>query len=806
MNNLQAGLRLFQGAKLLRSVLATAFILLLPLAAFSQTAPGASANQPGAGKTNSTDTKANCSPALSALTIQGDIVVIVDPDTNIGSGIFKLTNNSDCAFQLNLSTTDFKMLEDLRKWNERSKPLGATAAAFTPLDLTTKAYFPPDLKKMPPGATAIIKVEVQKLWEAGEAIAELQQDGRGFATIYASRLRTPFNVKNGMVAGEADPVFYRGSKGFLSINNDDKVTYPVTWTLFIDGKSAASGYDYLPPGQTHLEIQQLKPDFFRLPSSGTLQDDVEQATLNLRFDPPRQVEDTHLPSRDILFPKVHLSYFNKGSQQLMNVLWIMIFLSIGAAISIALNVGIPNQLKRNETRKRLKECSKGIDALDVTVNCSAIDSLIEPRSRAITSLRVERSLLENRLHQAYWFSSNLSVELPQIDQAIGLLNARAKVVDRVEDLQEDLCSKTTLPKLVGLIPPSLMSDAITCCAGTLRDVGRRDLADADIPPLLANIIAMQQRIATLSATDALATTIPALESNLKNRIPASAQDRTTIIKDPLWQVFTGLEVVFKSVCNATATVSPDQYFSRDMAIQIAIACADYVDYRQGLSDPNVIQDVERQAQTTVAIFSLQTYSALVRGNNILGCLREAISVDKLREALTATPPKAEIVAIPSTPKAYELVRLEVAFVDDALNSDAARQLLKCKWALPGVPAKYGWTIAHYFNWSAKFKQLRRPWEVKVIAAFLDAGGPLLTAGTPPEPVHLEKTISISAERNHGTLRVSLLRTGLALFVALVALIATEQSQIANLSIVPATLAVLVAGMTADTIKTALTKT
>lgn len=806
MNNPQVGVcpvRLFQRAKFWRAVLVTAFLLGLPPAAVSgassDTTAKANASSSGTNPSNS-----NCSPALSALTIHGDIVVVVDPDTNIGSGIFKLTNDSNCAFLLNLSATDFETVQDEKKWNLTPTRLGATAATFTPVDLTTKAFFPPDLKKMNPHDTATIKIDVQKLWEAGEATASLQQDGRGFATIYASRLRVSFTIKNGMAAGDEDPVFYKGRKGFLSITNDDKVTYPVTWELLIDGKRADSGYDYLLPGQTHLPIT-LGSDFFRLPSSGTLQDDVERALLAIRFDPPRQVQDTHLTSKDILFPKVHLRYFSKTPQQLVNLAWVIVLLAVGAGISIALNVGIPNQLKRNETRKRLKESSKRINALDVTADHSTFTSLIEARNRVVTSLRVERSQLENRLHEAYWFSPNLSVELPLLDQAIGLLNSRTKVVALVQELQEDLLTAATLPKVVGSMPPSLIDDALALCASKLRDAARPDLIDTDIPALLATVTAMQQRIATLGATDSLATTIPGLESNLKSRIPSSAQDAATIGSDVLWNVFKGLELIFKSVTTASPSAAPDEYFSRDMAIQIALACADYIDFRQRLSNNAIITSADADARKMVALFSLQTYSALIRGRDILECIREGVSIEKLREALRATPPKAEIEVTPATPKAYELVQLRVTFSDNALNTDAARHLLRCKWSLPTVPPKYGWTIAHYFNWDARFKQFRKPWETKVIAEFLDADAPLMTTDGSTIVVQLEKRVSVRAERNQGRLLVAILRTGLALLVPLLALVAIEQSQIANLSLVPAALAVLVAGMTADTIKNALMK-
>jgi hypothetical protein len=70
---------------------------------------------------------------------------------------------------------------------------------------------------------------------------------------------------------------------------------------------------------------------------------------------------------------------------------------------------------------------------------------------------------------------------------------------------------------------------------------------------------------------------------------------------------------------------------------------------------------------------------------------------------------------------------------------------------------------------------------------------------------LRTEISVRVQRSANHVRVELVRTGLALFVALLGLIASAQDKIANLPIVSAVLAVLVIGIMADSIKNLLAK-
>ena len=342
-------------------------LVLMPALMAGQTPTPTPAKPPDASAGQAARSQPPCQPKISALKVKPAepvengklpkaVSIIVDKDTNIGTGVFKITYEGDasCPITLQLSATDFKSATT-------GKMLGAVPATFTPVDSVSKAFFkdPPDAMKK--GDTATVKIDVPKLWEAGESAGLLMQNGKEIASITASKLRVPFAVKNGTPTGEEDGLFYPSKGGSLTVANDDAMTYPVSWKLWIDDRLAAEGNDTLQPSSSnHL---QIKPDndFYTWPSSGMLQDDLAKARLSLRFAPPGVLQDTTLPIKDIGY-KIRLRYFSKGYQQIWNLVWVFLFLTAGAAISIAANVGIPNQTQRNAVHKQLRELGDRIQA------------------------------------------------------------------------------------------------------------------------------------------------------------------------------------------------------------------------------------------------------------------------------------------------------------------------------------------------------------------------------------------------------------------------------------------------------------
>ena len=705
-------------------------------------------------------------------------ILVVDKDTNIGSGILRVCNNGSDAEPLRLAATSFYS-------STTKKDLG-TITSFSAADLQSQVYLPTTATaspiSLPPGERASIKIEVSKLSEAGESTATMLQNGAELDQLTATKSRVPFALKMATPAGEEDGLFYSSDgAGSLIIRNDDPMTYPIFWQLLIDGKVQASHEELIgPSGATPLQVT-LPQQFFAWPSTGTLQDEVLPAKLFIRLAPQGQVNDSSLASTELPV-KLRLRYFQRGWQDFWNTLWIVLVLACGAAISIALNIGIPNQRKRNTTRKLIADVGGRINGLD-----SKVDSKI------MTFLQVERSRLESRLHDAYWFSPDLAAELPLIQQAIDLLNGRV-------GLAEDIAQTLELLKEKSTIPPSILENGLKACQKALETAIRPALSPTDIASASATNAALQQQVDGLEEVDAtFEAGLLAKESALKTALTVNAITGS----NSLWSVFLPqLQEIFDAVISAPSTIRPDEYFMRDMAFQVTAMCADYVDRRRLLGDQERIMVVENAAKEVAVILQDLTFASLVRARNLLAAASKNVTELRILAALQADPPKLEIIMTPERPRGYEAVECKVQFLDSALNTDAVREQFTCKWTIGGR-TKEGWIVWHYFGLPGRSRT--RQGSNEIVVHFWDSSQILVKIKDGDSPVELVHHVAVGKQRRAGHIGQELTRTGLALLVALLALVAGAQTKIVNLSIVQAVLAVLVIGMTADSIKNLLAK-
>jgi len=217
----------------------------------------------------------------------------------------------------------------------------------------------------------------------------------------------------------------------------------------------------------------------------------------------------------------------------------------------------------------------------------------------------------------------------------------------------------------------------------------------------------------------------------------------------------------------------------------------------------------------------ESYASLERARILVRAADENIFDETLLTALAAGPPMVDVRATPRSPTTFETVRLEIWFADPSLNTAAARELITCEWQfsedrqaarwLPGwlgrrrstasvqtgAPAKeLGWAVSHYYP---------KPCKATVTARFRDTSQrPVAQANSTVEQA-LPITLPVVLRPTSGHWGLEILRSFLALFVALVVLISGAQDKIANLPLIQAFLAVLVVGLTADTIKNLLVK-
>jgi hypothetical protein len=708
----------------------------------------------------------------STLKSEATPVLIVDRD-NKSSAVLRLRNISGAALPLQLSITDFRSLNSGQYLGTGIGPANLSAA-----DTASAAFWGASPKPLPADQAIALKLDATNLWEAGESQAQLRQNTQVVATIKAVKYRVPLALKLATPpTDKEDAIFSPGMPGSISVRNDDLMTYRIHWAVLLAGRPIEGPEECLPPGITSLALT-FPRDAFGWAGSGTIQDDIESARLQVRLaagtGSPGGLAAAEIPV------KLRLRWFPSPWQQLWNTFWIAIVLAAGAAISIALNVGIPNQMKRNAMWKALRE---------ITLKINSLDSVVGPV--VLTSLRVERSRLGDRLQSLLWFSPNLAAELPLLQQAADLLNARLAVVNQVAQALVDLRAAS--------VPPRQLDRVVAQAKSVLDNATRPDLSSVDLANLTVSVAGLQQQIASLGQTDlAFEADLFKAEAALKARIDAARAPGEGGGLGPLnpaseWAPFLPeLAGLFDAVSGAQPAIQVSQYFERDMTAQYASLCARYLDARALIGDPARGRQLDAEiASKLKPLFEHRAYPNLEKARVLVVSAEQGTLDRQLIDAITASPPKVSVRAMPSRPAQFESVSLEAHFHDPALDVAAARERITCDWVF-GASRQQGWRVSHYFAQAGK---------LDIHVEFLDADhNPIQADG---KTVELPVTLTVGKRHRPGHIGLALVRTGLALLVALLALIGGVQDKIAALSLVPALLAILILGLTADSIKNSL---
>ncbi len=182
---------------------------------------------------------AGLAQSATSLTVIGDIpTIVVDDASNGGTAWLHLRNGGQKDAQVTLSTGNFVS-------GITGRPMATQATFFKGLETTGTSFFDSPLK---PGATLSVKIQVANLWEAGESTADLFMSGARH-TLRAVHHEVPFNVTLQSAAPDKPRInLTRGKRGLFVLKNDDQMTYPVMWRLFVsDRGDAVEGTTTLQP-------------------------------------------------------------------------------------------------------------------------------------------------------------------------------------------------------------------------------------------------------------------------------------------------------------------------------------------------------------------------------------------------------------------------------------------------------------------------------------------------------------------------------------------------------------------------------
>lgn len=606
----------------------------------------------------------------------------------------------------------------------------------------------------------------------------------------------------------------------VTLKNGDPITYPLAWTFQVGGM-ADSGHLVLPAnGRSTINLTPqsgayLFSDFVR-PSSQTGQ-------LLLKLDVPAvsaiQPQTTHpLPINLLMQP------MGSGLTTLISDGYVAFFLLIGGLLSLAASSFLPNILRKASLRDQLK---------DLANRTSSVSTRVDSYLRVL--LRLERRKIYELLRSTKLMSLSISDSLDEVSSDIDQLSKRLSVAERLDELRSKLevASATAPPSVTGDVDAKLQAAADQMHSFVLSDenVANANKSLDDASALLASV----------SDAGAIAKQIAENFTELKTRLSNFSLDYSDLQR-ALPGVFKILDGKFDDPNNITYPMA----YAIDHDIAAIHSALDYVVVRESMPKAASLNCPTPNGTTSarvidhecelIELLGTMSWQALRDARTLIQEMREGIyEKDVLDEIGRAN--QAAAVIDTQKPRPYLPVNFTIAFKDPRFNGAAAINRLSSRWEFPGDLTEYGWKVCHFFqgneteatitggrkiNIKATIQRLKALLEVPVTVPITtppdtSAAAPppelpmtstaVATSAT-PQKVELNFAIEIQASApSRGNSRgiAEVLRFLIAFGVALGGLLSGAISQLQKLDLVPATLAIIAAGFTADAVKNLLTQ-
>jgi hypothetical protein len=708
-------------------------------------------------------------PADNALVIRVPATLVVEHPKNVASGTIHVKNTSKSPVPVYLSADDFVA-------QGTGAPLGTTVAFSAP---GGTARAPVHDATIPPGGSIAMNVEITNVWEAGESTAKLYNHGQAVETLRAVKYRVPLAVRL-LGTGENPPVlkFRRGVTRDVLVKNDDGMTYYVDWRLVV-GDAVASGKGVvLPPNGTGTIAITPERGWFGAPLEGFFKDEVKDGTLTLRFSPGAVVNFG--VSEQSIALRAELTFWPLWLRQPITMGVVFAALLAGGLCSLLLNQWFPNRIRRVDLEERLGEIATRNRNLSFRID-SSLRILV----------RVERYRLLRLLDSRYTFSPEMAEVLVAAGQAVGRLEAKVALLERIDTIEGDL------RRLRLALPPSLtdevqielrkavdrlrspqtseteLQEADRIVAGAAASIGAAGQADAE---LVASLLARFDRLR--KALD------PAAELRVSEKGKTMVRHVRALLQyvegDPPPQ-----------------TLRPEQYFEHDARLVRLELVHDYLSLVAHQGDA-ARERLEKKEGELLALVAAPIWDKTIDARRLLREMRDDIYLDQVEREIREK--RVRIVAQPSDPRPHQAVELSAVFVNDAFNGCGAREELTCEWYFKHDDSarqasewqETGWKGHHFFP---------RPAVYEVVASFRRQDGTHVAEQSKAVTVTENVTVGSENSARFGSrTRIEAVRFGIVLVATIVGLVGGARDQLMKLDVAAGLIAVFLIGFGADAVK------
>ena len=659
----------------------------------------------------------------------------------------------------------------------------------------------------------LLKVEVSNFLEAGEAKANLV-DGTGaiLGELTAVRTQFPFGVKLETSNPEKPELsLTRGQKPTITLHNDDAFSYPVRYQLSIDGIPTAEGRLELPPNGTQSFNFEAPDAWFSGPFRGIFKSDERSGRLALSYDPANLSQKSYLPAKSIPVT-FHLNYWSDWVPEIFGTAILLAVLILGGLTSLLVSCGIPNKLRQVQMREQVLALERRIRSISPSVD-----------SRLRVLLRLERKKLEELVRTKRTWGKQILTDplllipewaLPDFadtlaDAAVGItkLETRVDLSERLDTLRHDLEGE------LDQLPPTII-DQVSSNLQETADRARKPQLTAEELTLAKSLLDKAEKLMKDWEQDpSFATAISSRLKRGRELLGVGKDDPNRLEETEVCKRFKmGMSNTFQLLDNQAlldpANIVTDDYEYLDTATTKLELTVEYIRFFQGLSASRQAELDPREKLLRDAL-AKDSWQSLKCAHTYVREVRSGIYPDDLRaELLTVNGNngggKVSIELDQQPVTQAEPLELYVQFHNRSLRCVPALDEWTPFWTFknnaPDAPELHEkwWTVWHYFD---------HPGDHQIEVHFEGADGKSISDDAGAK-LSVSKTVKVLPQRQSDTrekLRAEILKLGIALFVALIALLGGAQEQLAKLNVVQGLLAVFVMGFGANVVKDLITQ-
>ena len=788
MSRLKASFRVaVQRSLRVRAAAQGLLVLLLVVTAQPPTAEAAT----GAAGTAGTADQAQCTTLDDPKDLIADFgsVVVIDPETNGGSGLVMLENHTGKKVS-GLSLRADKFVNTLTERTIDSEVAWSSAG-----DEKAAVIYPFDLE---PNERRAIKMTVSRVWDAGNFTAPVYLGKYLLGRIRAERLRVPFGITLADAGTEAKPLHAGQALPLvLTLKNGDALTYGLNWELVLEGdnvgeKQGRAGCDSQPviiSASSDLPLKLCLParSFPSYPGA-LFKDRIVHGELRVSHAADRN--GPVAPAMKVFPVVLGLGSSSEDLRTACCFVLTGIVLILGGLCSLFLRHAIPNSVQRLALRSRLDE---------LAADTKSLSDCVPPRLRV--DLRIARLGLGQRIDDEQMIFPGAAEVMTQIERQTETLTQRVQLITRFDRLLRDT------EALGSDGPPDLLEQQRAALLNGMR------LLETETPSLAA----FAEADSTILAVDAMLKRIASRDAALRSAVideamafwantfarkwdgapdlpwaktmrenaggfVEQARDRLEQAesKPPPEGSLTTLDATFKKlkllaeymrVCSEASEEDAQRFdevgWEDRNEPKNATQRARFFDCLSRAGSRNMAQVELLLRQAEQGIFMKQIVAELEHGNFAL-------------------------VAMPQYAIPFDPITFRLQFFRTPFNEAAARQKLDCEWTFPhGVDERTesGWEPSQFFSTAGRVSvrvAVRHGSEAIVVPS---------ARSTTRVAIHARKN-KLGMERT----KLELIQLGVALAVTLAALASGARDQLEKLDLIGAIAAIFVLGFGADVVK------